>query len=70
MLLFSGGKGLLQFLVEIYECSCYYIQSVTSWRKGFEGGKTDQQGREKRRYQYIYRRMAEGEVDRVGSWGQ
>lgn len=66
---FSGGKGLLQFLVGIYECSYYYIYTVTSWRKGFEGGR-DRFASWRKKNVSVYRRMAEGEVDGVGSWGR
>lgn len=64
-----GGKGLLQFLAGIYECSYDYIYTVASWRKGFEGGR-DRFASWRKKNVLVYRRVAEGEGDEVGSWGR
>lgn len=58
----------MQFLAGIYECSYYYIYTVTSWRKGFEGGR-DRFASWRKKNVLVYRRVAEGEGDEVGAGG-
>lgn len=66
---FSGGKGLLQFIAGIYECSYYYIYTVTSWREGFEGGR-DKFASWRKEDVLVYGRVVEVDVGEVGSWGR